>query len=124
MFVSFLLQHSWKWFLYYRSQNINRSSTQECIVRSKRPKLQDRTVHLYPPQHGEDEVSYGRNLELLKAETAKSKPRTEVLKDLMSQTFPNRWDAYINQNQPATLLNYLSSFPLLRKTTYVSISCS
>ena len=108
--------------MYYRSQNINRSSKQECIVRSKRPKLQDRTVHLYPPQHGEDDVSYGRNLELMKAEIAKPKPRIEVLKDLMSQTFPNRWDAYVNHNQPATLLNYLGLFPLLRKTTYVSIA--
>ena len=55
----------------------------------------------------------------MKAETAKPKPRIEVLKDLMSQTFPNRWDAYVNHNQPATLL---SLFPLLRKTTYVSIA--
>lgn len=76
-------------------------------------------MHLYPPQHGEDDVSYGRNLELLKAETTKPKPRTEVLKDLMSQTFPNRWDDYVNNGKPATLLEYLSLFPLLKKTTYV-----
>lgn len=49
---------------------------------------------------------------------AKSKPRTEVL---MTQTFPNRWDSYVNQSTPNTLLNYLGLFPLLRKTTYVSI---
>ena len=90
---------------------INRSSTQECIVGSKRPKLQDCTVHLYPPQHGEDEVSNGRNLELWKAETAKSKPRTEVLKDLMSQTFPNRLDAYRISLNNGPGVYYLYSLP-------------
>ena len=70
--------------------------------------------------HGEDDVSYGRNLDLLKAEIVKSKPRGDVLKDLMTRTFPNRWDAFVNKNQPTTLLEYLSLFPLLKKTTYVS----
>ena len=70
--------------------------------------------------HGEDDVSYGRNLELLKAEIVKCKPCDDVLKDLMTRTFPNRWDAFVNKNQPTILLEYLSLFLLLKKTTYVS----
>lgn len=115
------VQHSWKWFLYYRTHNVNRPSKQEgvCSSKSKRPRVEDRTVHLYPPIHGEDDVSYGRNLELLKAEMLRSKPRTDILKDLMSRTFPNRWGAFVNHNEPATLMEYLSMFPLLKRTTYV-----
>ena len=64
-------------------------------------------------------MSYGRNQELLKAELSKPKPRTDVLKDLIGRTFPNRWDSYVNHNNPATLLEYISLFPLLKKTTYV-----
>lgn len=120
-FCIYMLQHSWKWFLYYRTQNINRSSKQDGITcnKAKRPRLEDHAAHLYPPLHGEDEVSYGRNLELLKAELLRSKPRTDTLKDLMSRTFANRWSAYVDRNDPATLLEYLSLFPLLKKTTYV-----
>lgn len=72
--------------------------------------------------HGEDGVSYGRNLEQLKSELAKPKPRPEVLKDYMCRTFPNRWDSFINNNDPGTLLGYIGQFPLLKKTTYVSES--
>lgn len=71
------------------------------------------------PLNAEDEVSYGRNLEALKNEVAKPKPRIDVLKELMHRTFPNRWDAYVNHGSPATLIEYLSEFPLLKKTAYV-----
>lgn len=99
---------------------MNRNSKIDVTAR-KRLKIDDKTVHLYPPLHGEDDVSYGRNIELLKAEIGKPKPRTDVLKDLMGRTFPNRWDNFVNRSEPATLLQYLSEFPLLKKTTYVSI---
>ena len=69
--------------------------------------------------HGEDSVSYGRNLELLRAELGKTKPRSDVMKDLMCRTFPNRWDDFVNNSEPATLLEYLGEFPLLKKATYV-----
>ena len=59
-------------------------------------------------------------MELLKVEMEKPKPRTDVLKDLMRRTFPNRWDAYVTRNEPATLLEYLAEFPLLKKASYVS----
>ena len=59
-------------------------------------------------------------MELLKVEMGKSKPRTDVLKDMMRRTFPNRWDSYVNRNEPATVLEYLAEFPLLKKASYVS----
>ena len=58
---------------------------------------------------------------LLKAEHLKSKPRPDVLKDLMTRTFANRWTAFVDRNEPPTWLEYLSLFPLLKKATYVSM---
>ena len=113
-------QHSWKWFLYYRCQNVNRGSKPHHGNPQKRQKLDDQAVHLCPPVHGEDDVSYGRNLELLYSEMAKAKPRSDALKDLMRRTFPNRWDAFVNNHEPATLLEYLTKFPLLKKPSYVN----
>ena len=98
---------------------MNRASRQEGGPR-KRVKLSDHScVHSVPPTHAEDEVSYGRNLELLKSEMGKTKPGVDVLKDMMRRTFPNRWEAYVNGNEPPTLLEYLSQYPLLKKATYV-----
>ena len=119
LFIFTVLQHSWKWYLYYRCQNVNRTS-KPLGNAPKRTKLDDQTVHLCPPVHGEDEVSYGRNLDLLKSEMAKPKPRSDVLKDLMRRTFPNRWDAFVNNQEPPTLLEYIAQFPLLKKPAYVS----
>lgn len=113
------MQHSWKWFIYYRCQNVNRQSKQDGNPQ-KKAKLDSRAVHVCPPTLAEDEVSFGRNVEQLKAEMAKSKPRSDVLKDLMRRTFPNRWDSYVNRNEPPTLLEYLSQYPLLKKASYVS----
>lgn len=39
----------------------------------------------------------------------------------MRRTFPNRWDAYVNNKEPSTLLEYLSQYPLLKKASFVSI---
>ncbi len=83
--------------------NINRPSKTGGPLR-KRPKLVDRTVHLYPPMHGEDYE------EVLKAE---HEPRSDAMKDLMCRTFPNRWDKYVNNSEPGTLLEYVGQFPLL-----------
>ena len=103
--------------MYYRCQNVNRGSKPQHAP--KRQKLDDQVVHFCPPVHGEDEVSYGRNSELLNSEMAKTKPRSDELKDLMRRTFPNRWNAFVNKREPATLLEYLSRFPLIKKTVYV-----
>ena len=112
-------QHSWKWFIYYRCQNVNRSSTKESSAKRPRLSYEDQTVHLYPPTEGEDEVSYGRNIELLKAEWGKQKPRAEVVKELLTHTFSNRFDAYVNKHEPPSLLEYLAEFPMLKKANYV-----
>lgn len=86
----------------------------------KRPKLAGQEVHFYPPVHADDDASYERNLQLLKAETDKVKPSSDVLKELMRRTFPNRWDAYVTRSEPSTLAGYLAALPLLKKATYVS----
>ena len=49
-----------------------------------------------------------------------TQPRLEVLKEMMQRTFPNRWDLYVNHSTPPTLFEYLSEYPLLKKTLYVS----
>ena len=86
----------------------------------KRQKLGGRGAHFYPPVHADDDVSYQRNLDLLKAETEKAKPSSDVLKELMHRTFPNRWDGYVTKSEPSTLSEYIVDFPLLKKATYVS----
>ena len=114
------VQHSWKWFIYYRCQNVNRHSKDEGCPR-KRAKIDEQAhAHFYPPIHAEDEVSFGQNLELLREESEKAKPQSDVLKELMRRTFPNRWEAYTSKNEPATLLEYLKEYPLLKKAPYVS----
>ena len=98
---------------------MNRSSANESSPKRPRLSNEDRTVHLYPPTEGEDEVSYGRNVELLKTEWAKQKPRVEVVKDLLMRTFSNRFDGFVNKHDPPSLLEYLAEFPMLKKGNYV-----
>ena len=93
----------------------------------KRTKLSDPVhSHFYPPINADDDVSFERNLSLLKEESEKAKPQSDVLKELMRRTFPNRWDAYASRNDPPTLLDYLRQYPLLRKASYVCfyVHCS
>ena len=74
--------------------------------------------------HAEDSVSYERNLSLLNQEQSKPRPRVEVLKDLMGQTFANRFDALINSSDPLTASDHIIKFPLLKKPIYVShVAC-
>ena len=103
----------------YRCQNVNHQSKNDGGNSRKRPKLDGHVAHLCPPTHAEDDVSFGRNVELLNVEVGKPKPRVEVLRDLMRRTFPNRWDAYVTNNEPSTLLEYLSHYPLLKKADFV-----
>lgn len=113
------LQHSWKWFIYYRCQNVNRGAPKASAEPApKRPKLIDKNKHHYPPVHADDEVSHSRNIELLKEELLKPKPRVQVLKDLMRRTFANRWKSFLDDTPH--LCDYLADFPLLTKPVYVS----
>lgn len=67
------MQHSWKWFIYHRCQNVDRQSKDEGGPR-KRIKLDDQFhAHFYPPVNADDGVAFGRNMELLKAELEKTK---------------------------------------------------
>ena len=89
-------------------------------------KVQDQAMHYYPPTNAEDDVSYLRNLELLKTEQSKQKPRVDVLKSLMKRTFPNRFNELTN-NSETTTTEYILKFPLLKKAAYVSfiiITCT
>lgn len=89
--ISFVIQHSWQYFIYYRCQNVNRKSRNDEIQPRKKPKFDDKLpAHVCPPIHAEDEVSFGRHLEVLNTERQKPKPRLEVLKDMMRRTFPNQ----------------------------------
>lgn len=89
----------------------------------KKAKLETRAAHAFPPRNADDEVSYKRNLDLLKAEMDQpGKPRTDVLKELMAATFANRHDLFVNHGDPRTVAEYLQAFPMLRKATYVSHS--
>ena len=115
----YYVQHSWKWFIYYRCQNINRNSGKSTPGARKKLKL-DKTNHFYPPVNSEDEVSYKRNLELLQAEIEKAKPRSETVKMLLRQTFPNRWQELVAGERWSSVTEYLVGFSILRKMTYVS----
>lgn len=95
--------------------NRKNTNTDECS--RKRPKLVDKSMHVYPPTHAEDEVSYSRNIALLKEEQLKSKPRVQVLKELMKRTFANRWSTFLDSTP--LLSDYLAEFPLLTKPVYV-----
>ena len=117
------LQHSWKWFIYYRCKNVNKvpkGHSQEGCSPKKRPKIIDRAVHCNPPANADDEVSYERNLEQLKTEQLKTRARVDVLKDLMKRTFANRFGVLLEGGHPLTATDYLKEFPLLKKATYVS----
>ena len=65
MCMVLIMQHSWKWFLYYRCQNVLRKSDKSGAPTPKRSKHDNRAVHLYPPINGEDEITFKRNVELL-----------------------------------------------------------
>lgn len=86
----------------------------------KRPRIVDRAVHCNAPANADDEVSYKRNVEKLKAEQLKPKARVDVLKDLMKRTFANRFRVLLQGDHPVSASEYLNEFPLLKKATFVS----
>ena len=76
----------------------------------------DRAMHSYPPTNAEDSVSFERNLRLLKEEERKPKSRVDVLKDLMTRTFPNRFDHLVTAVDTVSATQHISDFPLLKKS--------
>jgi len=69
------LQSSWKWFIYNRTQNINRKSSDDTSPPRKKKKLATAARHQYPPvpNSADDETSSQVNIELLQKEWDKPK---------------------------------------------------
>ena len=53
---------------------------------------------------------------------AKTKPRTEVLKELMARTYPNRREWILDASAERTVQEIVSEYPLLNKGIYVSVN--
>ena len=83
-------------------------------------KIDDHSKHSYPPitESADDDASNKRNLELLREEFAKTKPRNDVLKELMARTYPFRRQTILNS--PMSVTGIILEMPLLKKCTYVS----
>ena len=80
-------------------------------------------AYLSIPDNSEDDVSYGRNLDMLTSELAKpmGREKTEVLKTLMNRTFPQRRQWVLDSSDTKSVSEIASKFPLLKKAAYVSI---
>ena len=123
----YLCQNSWKWFIYTRTQNVNRNhnrSTSSDGPTTKKSKFSDPSKHAYPviPDGADDDESVKRNFALLKEESLKSKPRHEVLKDLLARTFPAR-RRIIFGSTGMFVADILTETPILKKGTYVRVAC-
>lgn len=123
----FFLQYSWKWFIYNRAQNLNKTSKRAKVIdvptSSKRQRLSNGDRHFYPaqiPGSADDDESQARNCSRLSEELAKAKPSSEVLKELMSRTYPKRRVWITKASPPPSLTEVMSDFPLLKRSSYVS----
>lgn len=95
----FTSQNSWKWFLYNRTQNVNRPPSESDHEPAKKaPKLKDKNRHLYPsiPDSADDNESNQQNKELLLTEFKKENPSNRNIKNLMTRTFAIRQAAILN----------------------------
>ena len=87
----------------------------------KKTKIDDPAKHTYPaiPDGADDEESTKRNLELLKGESLKPKPRSDVMKDLLTRTFPIQRVTILNSN--SSVADMVKENPYLKKCAYVSL---
>lgn len=99
-----------------RCQNVNRNQSKN-DPEPKRPKLEP-AKHMYAvmDQEGEDDVSTKRNCEHLKKEIAKSKPKPDVVRELIKRTLKTRRDMVMGATRPEVMI---SEYPHLRKARYV-----
>ena len=72
-----------------------------------------------PPASSDDEMSFERNQKLLMEEFGKPKPRFDAIKQLMTCTFPMRRETILSNND--SILDILSSYPMLKKSNIVSV---
>ena len=116
------LQNSWKWFIYSRTQNVNRPTPDDSNPPKKRHKLNSMQKHQYPviPPSADDELSNETNLRLLKEEWDRQKDPSKV-KTLFIRTHAIRRAEIVNEESNATVNSILQEFKMLKKSSYVSI---
>ena len=121
VFLFIIPQNSWKWFIYTRTQNVNRSHDGNGEPPRKAPKRENKK-HSYPeipPPNVEDDTSNVRNLELLEQELAKTEPSHDILMSLMTRTFPMRRPSIVD-SEALSVKDILKQYPLLKRSAYVS----
>ena len=116
-----IFQSSWKWFIYTRSQNVNRK-TDDGPPR-KKSKLESVKKHDYPtlpPPSANDEESDDRNMRRLLEEWGRNVQVTETIKDLFVRTHYLR-RALILGSEYSSASGILQEFPMLKRCMYVSL---
>ena len=119
-----LFQGAWTWFIYTRTQNVNRPDKicDDSSPPKKRKRLDSLQKHQYPaiPSSADDEVSNNINLELLQQEWEKTKTDPQKLKNLLIRTHSVRRTEILN-SESVTAQSILQKFPMLKKCSYVSL---
>ena len=120
----YVLQHSWKWFIYTRTQNVNKGARSHLGPSKKKRKVESIDRHAFPKiaKDAEDEISYERHMKRLEEEMDKPRPSTSVLKDLMARTTKHRSFWIRDTTDTPTLQEVFSKAPLLKKSAYVSFA--
>ena len=112
--------------MYTRAQNVNRpdhgGESSSSGPPQKRAKADNHAKHTYPviPSCADDDEANKRNLQLLKEESLKTKPRSEVIKELLTRTYPARRGEIVNSSK--SVADITNDITVLKKCTYVSRS--
>jgi len=117
-------QSSGKWFIYTRTQNINRKSCEDCDPPRKKQKAASAQRHDYPPipATADDEASNKVNLGLLQQEWEKPKNgEPSKVKALFIRTHNLRRDEVLNEDTPASVDSILKKYKMLKKSSYVRL---
>ena len=123
-FITCVTQEAWKWFLYTRAHNVNRPNKESNGSPPKKLlKGENAQKHSYPDisSYSDDEVANARNMELLKQEADKDKPTYEVVKSLMTRTYPYRRQKILEATTTLSVSQMTEDLPVLKKWNYVSI---
>ena len=73
------------------------------------------------PPYADDEEANVRNMKLLREEAAKAKPAYDVIKSLMTRTYPYRRQETLNATTTLSVSQMIEDLPVLKKWNYVSI---
>ena len=87
IFLNLPLRNSWKWFIYNRAQNVNRDNSEAEPVKKKL--RTEESTHPIVAVSANNEESNKRNTDLLRNESSKTKPRYDVMKELIVRTYPS-----------------------------------